>query len=183
MPEDDVTEVATMLLPRLNECIVIGGKYKLPSSAQAAIWTAFHQLWQDEQIMKSWNEFIAKKVPQPYQQEPLLALQLLLDRILKTFVQNKAKRQLHLSSASSSCRPLTAIESNAVRYMAAYVAVSLLKRYNNPTKHAQVKSKWNYFVRVLKGMKATDQPEVTVDSVLDYTRVWNDLIDRGDSMV
>lgn len=179
MPEDDIAEVATVLLPRLNKCIVLGGKYRLPSSAQAAIWSAFHQLRQDVQIVKFWKEFIAKKVTQPYQQEPLLALQLLLDRMLKMLIQNKAKGHCHSSSSSGSDRPLTAIESNAVRYMAGYVAVSLLKKYNKPTRHAQLKMKRNYFVRVLKGMKATGQPEVIVDSVLDYTHVWSDLIDRG----
>ena len=179
MPEDDVAEVAAVLLPRLNKCIVLGGKYKLPSSAQAAIWSAFHQLRQDVQIVKFWKEFIAKKVPQSYQQEPLLALQLLLDRMLKMFIQNKAKGHCHSSSSSGSDRPLTAIESNAVRYMGGYVVVSLLRKYNKLTKHVLLKIKRNYFVRVLKGMKATGQPEVIVDSVLDYTHVWSDLIDRG----
>ena len=68
MPEDNVAEVASMLLPRLNNCIVIGGKHQLPSAAQAAIWSAFHQLRQDEQVVKSWNVFIAGKVPQSHQQ-------------------------------------------------------------------------------------------------------------------
>lgn len=99
--------------------------------------------------------------------------------MLKMFFQNIAQGQRHTSSASSSGRPLTAIETNAVRYMAGYVAVSLLKRYNKPTKHVQLKIKRNYFVQVLKGMKATDQPEMVGDSVVDYSRVWSDLIDRG----
>jgi hypothetical protein len=103
--------------------------------------------------------------------------------MLKMFFQNIAQGHRHTStsksSASGSGRPLTAIETNAVRYMAGYVAVNLLKRYNKPTKHAQLKIKRNYFVRVLKGMKATEQPEMIDDSVVDYSRVWSDLIDRG----
>ena len=96
------------------------------------------------------------------------------------FIQNKAKEQ-HLSTSASqgSGRPLTAIKSNAIRYMAGYMAVHLFKKYKT-TKNAELKVKWNYFVRVQKGMKATDQ---AVDSVLDYTRVWSDehceLVDRG----
>ena len=180
IPEENVAEAATMLLPKINMCIMLGGRYRLPSSAQAAIWKAFHQLRQDKQVLESWNKFITNKVPQPYQQEPLLAFQLLLDRMLKMFIQNKAKGQHLSTSASQGCgRPLTAIESNAIRYMAGYVAVHLLKKYNKMTKNAQLKVKRNYFVRVLKGMKATDQPEVAVDSVLDYTRVWSELVDRG----
>lgn len=126
--------------------------------------------------MKSWNAFIARKVPQSHQQEPRLALQLLLDRMLKRCIQNVAQGQHHTLSASSSSKPLTAIETNAVRYMAGYVAVSLLKRYSKPTKQAQLKIKRKYFVQ---GMKAADQPEMVGDSVLDYSRVWSDLIDRG----
>jgi hypothetical protein len=41
MPEEDVVEIASMLLPRLNTCIVIGEKYQFPSTAQAAIWSEF----------------------------------------------------------------------------------------------------------------------------------------------
>ena len=58
MIEDDVVEIATMLLSRLNQCINIGSKYKLPSVAQGAMWSAFHQLQQDLQLKKSWNAFI-----------------------------------------------------------------------------------------------------------------------------
>lgn len=59
-----------------------------------------------------------------------------------------------------------------------YVAVSLLKKYRKPTKQPQVKVKRALFVRVLSRMKAVDQPGEP-DSVLDYTRLWSDLIDRG----
>ena len=70
------------------------------------------------------------------------------------------------------------MESNAVRYMSGYVAVSLLKKYRKPTKQPQVKVKRALFVRVLSRMKAVDQPGEP-DSVLDYTRLWSDLIDQG----
>ena len=36
MVEEDVAEVATMLLPRLSQCIAVGSKHKLPSIAQGA---------------------------------------------------------------------------------------------------------------------------------------------------
>ena len=65
------------------------------------------------------------------------------------------------------------MESNAVRYMSGYVAVSLSKKYRKPTKQPQVKVKWALFVRVLSRMKAVDQPGEP-DSVLDYTRLWSD---------
>ena len=182
MFKEDVAEVATMLLPRLSQCIAVGSKHKLPLIAQGAVWSAFHQLRQDEQLNKSWNAFISKEVPQSCQKESQLAFQLLLDRLLKRLIQNKAQAQgkCSSSSGSGSVRPLTAIESNAIRYMAGYVAVSLLKKYDRPTRHKQLKIKRKYFVRVLQGMKAVEQPEAAaVDSVLDYSRVWSELIDRG----
>ena len=62
--------------------------------------------------------------------------------------------------------------------MSRYVAVSLLKKYRKPTKHPQLKVKWALFVRVLTEMKAVDQPGEP-ESVLDYTKLWSTLIDRG----
>ena len=58
------------------------------------------------------------------------------------------------------------------------MAVSLLKEYRKPTKHPQLKVKWALFVHVLTEMKAVDQPGEP-ESMLDYTKLWSDLIDRG----
>ena len=53
--------------------------------------------------------------------------------------------------------------------MAGYVAVKLLKKYeSSPTSHPLVQEKHKLFTRVLKGMKAVDQP-YSVGSVSDYT--------------
>ena len=62
--------------------------------------------------------------------------------------------------------------------MSSYVAVSLLKKYRRPTKHPQFKVKWELFIHVLTGMKAVNQPGEP-ESVLDYTKLWSELIDRG----
>ena len=51
---------------------------------------------------------------------------------------------------SGAGEPLTMRERNAIRYMAEYVAVKLLKRYKKPSTHPQVDFKWKLFVRVLK---------------------------------
>ena len=75
-------------------------------------------------------------------------------------------------------RPLTVMESSAVRYMSGFVAVSLLKKYRKPTKQPKLKVKRALFVCVLSRMKAVDQPGEP-DSVFDYTRLWSDLIDQG----
>ena len=103
-----------------------------------------------------------------------------MDRLLKRLLKNKADAMKcsTVGSHGDSVRPLTAMESNAVRYMCGYVAVSLLKRYRKPTKHLQLKLKRELFVRVLSGMKAVDQPGEPA-SVLEYTKQCSNLIDRG----
>ena len=113
-------------------------------------------------------------------QESEVALQLLFDMILKILLHNKAaaKKQSTAGTQDDSIRPLTSMESNAVRYMSGYVAVSPLKKYRKPTKQPQVKVKQALLVRVLSRMKAIDPPGEP-DSVLDYTRLWSDLVDRG----
>ena len=70
------------------------------------------------------------------------------------------------------------MECNAIRYMSGYAAISLLKKYRKSTKHPKLKVKWEQFVHVLTGMKAVDQPGEP-GSLLDYTKLWAELIDRG----
>ena len=79
---------------------------------------------------------------------------------------------------SSAIKPLTAMEGNAVRYMAGFVAVHLLRKYKKPTKNAQLKKKRSMFIRVLTGMRAVDQPGEP-DSIVEYSNLWSELIDRG----
>ena len=180
MEQESVAEIARFLILQMNSCLVAGYRHKLTSAAQASVWSTFHSLRSSQHVKHTWNAFISAQVPQSHQKEPQLALQLLLDRVLKRLIENKAKatRQHTESSAASSVRPLTALESNGLRYMAGYVAVSLLKKYRKPSKHPQVQLKRTLFVRVLIGMRAVDQPGEP-DSPLDYSKVWSELIDRG----
>ena len=80
---------------------------------------------------------------------------------------------------TSSVRPLTEMESNAIRYMAGYVAVSLLKKYRKPSKNPRLQAKRDMFVHVLMGMKAADQGGEP-DSILEYTKAWLELIERSE---
>ena len=67
---------------------------------------------------------------------------------------NKANAMQHLETAAMST-PLTIQERSAIRYMAGYVAIKLLKRYRKPSTHPELQRKHDLFVRVLKGMRAT----------------------------
>ena len=175
-----VTEMAILLISQASSCISSGNKHKLPSAAQVSVWSSFHQRRGSPKIKQVWGVFVSSHIAESCRQESELTLQLLFDRLLKKLLHNKAaaKKQNTAGTQDDSVRPLTAMESNAVRYMSGYVAVSLLKKYRKPTKQPQVKVKRALFVRVLSRMKAVDQPGEP-DSVLDYTRLWSDLIDRG----
>lgn len=97
--------------------------------------------------------------------------------IKATIRKRAAGQQVHTSSESVS-RPLTTTESNGIRYMAGYVANKLLKKNRKQSKHQKVQLKRGLFVRVLKGMKADNQPGEP-DTLFEYTKVWSELIDRS----
>ena len=177
---EKLADVAILLISMANACITSGYMHKLPSAAQASVWSTFHQLRGNQEIKQAWEVFVSTHISESSQHECELTVQLLFDRLLKKLLHNKAdaKKQSTARSQPNSVRPLTAMESNAVRYMSGYVAVSLLKKYRKPTKQPQLKVKRALFIGVLTRMKAVDQPGEP-ESVLDYTRLWSDLIDRG----
>ena len=175
-----VTEMAILLVSQASHCISSGKKNKLPSASQASVWSTFHQHRGSPEMKEAWGVFVSTHIAESSRHESELALQLIFDRLLKRLLHNKAvaKKQSTTGTQDDSVRPLTAMESNAVRYMSGFVAVSLLKRYRKPTKQEQLKVKRALFVRVLTRMKAVNQPGEP-DSVLDYTTLWSNLIDRG----
>lgn len=172
-----VTEIAVSLVTKLYTCIISGEKRMLPSAVQGCVWSSFHKLRNSDGINQVWTAFMTMlKAPEPCRVESQLALQLLMDRVLKKMLKNKA--DAIEQPCSSEVIPLTIREKSAIRYMAGYVAVKLLKRYEKPSTHPQVNEKRKFFIRVLKGMSAAGQP-ITVESLSDYTRLWSELIDRG----
>ena len=173
------TEIAVTVITKLQSCIDSGNKYKLPSISQGCMWNAFHKLRNSDDMKRVWSTFVAAmEVPQPCCTESQLAMQLMMDRVLKKMIEKRANAMEHLCTHRNALAPLTMRERSAIRYMAGFVAIKLLKRYREPSKHEQVKFKRQLFVQVLKRMSAADQSD-TVDSVDDYTRLWSELIDRG----
>ena len=51
------------LIQRIDNCIVVGSKRKLPSSARGDTWSAFHKLWCNDGIRQRWNLFVTTRVP------------------------------------------------------------------------------------------------------------------------
>ena len=82
-------------------------------------------------------------------------------------LRNKSSANV-LSGATAEQAELIDREKNAVRYMAGYVAVTLLKRYKKHSKDDKVRLKTKLFVSILKSMAAEHQPE-NVESVEEYS--------------
>lgn len=172
-----LVDISIYLIEKISSCITVS-QHRMPSSAEGNMWSTFHQLRSSDEMQKMWSRFIARSIPPHVNvEESQLVLQLLLDRILKKLLENQAKATKKYES-SDHVRPLTSLECNAVRYMAGYVSIKLLKKYQKPTKHEELKIKHQFFVKVLRQMQATDQPG-DVDTLSDYTRLWSELIDRG----
>ncbi len=176
-----VTGIAVFLLSELSACLGAGNRHKLPSLAQAAVWSAFHKLRARTDIMQAWTAFVTSKIPTTYHKESELALQILLDRGLKKIMTNisESAEQLRIQvTKDNHVKPLTLMESNAVRYMSGYVAIKLLKKYRRRYKNPNVQLKHELFVHTLTRMKAQDQPG-DPDSPLEYSTLWLELVDRG----
>jgi len=170
-----VTNFAMHLITRLHACLVAGEKRRLPSAAQGCVWSSFHEVRNSVALNRVWSSFMTElKAPEPCRVESHLTLQLLVDRVFKKMLKNKADAVEQLENTASDVAPLTVREKSAIRYMAGYVGVKLLKRYEKPSTNPQVQLKCTLFVRVLKGMSAADQP-TTVESLSDYTRLWTKL--------
>ena len=178
MDHDLVVDISHLLISKVNICLHAGKKHKLPSLAQGAVWSAFHKLriWNSD-LKKAWTAFISGN-PLSHHHEQELALQIILDRLLKQMLKIKADTVRPYIATKESVNPLTLFEKNAVRYMAGYIAVKLMKKFRKYCKNPTLRSKHELFLCILKKMKAKDQPGEP-ESVLDYTTLWLELVDRG----
>lgn len=83
--------IASVLVSGLKKCLSAADKHKLPSVAQASVWSSFHCLRVSKHIADQWSSFIAKTVPFQEAGESLLGLQLILDRMLKAMIKTKSE--------------------------------------------------------------------------------------------
>ena len=102
---EKVVQMAILLSSKAaSGCIVSGYKHKLPSAAQSSMWSTFHQLRVSQEMKQIWVVFVSTHLPESCRQESELALQLLLDRLLKKLLHNKADatKQSKLTSSKLS---------------------------------------------------------------------------------
>ncbi len=110
--------------------------------------------------------------------ESELTLQLFLDRAIKAMLKFEAEASTAMPIAVTTATEFTQRERNAMRYMAGYVIVAFLKKYKRPIKNPALLEKYALYSKILSHLKAEQQP-IQMDSLLDYTRIWSELIDRG----
>ncbi len=175
LQDQQIDSIAVVLLTQLGSCLYAGKKHRLPSLAEAAVWTAFQRMRNGEEIMGEWKKYIEASSPQA--EEADFTLQLILDRGLKKMLSNAAE-SMNTTTEVASNQALTQVQSNAIRYMAGYVAVKLLKKYRHTYKNEKVQLKHKLFVQTLEKMRAYQQPG-DPDTISQYSTVWIELIDRG----
>jgi len=165
-----LTNDCTYLVSQLHTCVAASDQCKVPSTAKGHTWSSFHKLRNGSEISRVWQTLNIQR-----EAESHLRLQLVVDRLLKQLISNRVKAQQTTTTPKSYA--LNKREKNAVRYMAGYVAVSLLKRFKKKSKNKHVQLKQDLFVPVLRSMRAEQQPS-SVSSIKEYTQVWSDLTDR-----
>ena len=163
--------ISSHLLALLSKCIDDAGRYKLPSSFQSAVWSSFHELRCNQFIARRWDSFIASNAP-PDVEESDQCLQLVMERMLKSLIKEKAK-------------VLKRDEASAMNFRSPHTPKQLIhgrvrccKASKEIQEEIKVQIKRDLFVCVLEGMKATNQPGHP-DSPLEYTKCWSHMIDRG----
>ena len=173
--EESILKMMAMLMSNMYLCFTKAACEQASSiRAQGNMWRCFHILRTDSALKSAWDSVA---FPDPLRQESALTFQLLCDRFLKAMIANKSSSQQQSKVSSTSNTKLSPREQNAVRYMAGYVAVSLLNRYKKLNKRKS-QGQYTYFISVLESMKADRQDEGVV-SIEEYTRYWSELIDRG----
>ena len=179
LPPTLTDSITCRITSELYRCLDAGKRHKLPSLAQGAVWSAFHALRLRQDILREWTTFItANNISSVHNQDHEMALQVLLDRMLKHIMAKQAMAATAVDCAKE-VSPLTFCESNAVRYMAGYVAVKLLRKYRRGSRNATLNIKYRLFVNTLQRMKAAQQPAGDPDSPLNYSTLWLEYIDRG----
>ena len=121
-------------------CLIEAATHRLPSAAQASVWSSFHKLRCSRHIVEQWNSFVTSNIAPEESEASHLGIQMLMDRMMKLLIKSQVEEASERSSMTS-CQPINEMESNAIRYMAGYVAVKLLKKYRKAAKHPRLQLK------------------------------------------
>ena len=118
------------------------------------------QLRVDAGLRVAWTNFLLKiSLPDSLHVYSLLALQFVVDRLLKKLISMKNENQTKMRMAKK-LSTLTLREQNAVYNMSGYIAVKI-KRFKKRSPNRRVQQKWQMFVQVLRQMRAENQANNT----------------------
>lgn len=152
---------------------------KTPKATIGNVWKNFHKLRFTTEIHHAWDDFLTMiKTPPCLQSEAELLHQLLLDRLLKSFISSKVNQEERLTTSSSHPSSLSVKEKNITRYIAGYVIRKLQDRYKGKSQDAKVQKKRESFLITLAKMQSDQQVE-EVSSLANFTSEWMELVDRG----
>ena len=169
----EVCEVVPSLCKKIYSCLLAGRHIARPSTAQAVIWSKYHEMRCSESLKQLWKVI---SFPEALSESSELALQIITDRLLKQMIRKEASTAQSQDQASCSPVSLTTREKSAIRYMAGYVAISLTRI--GTARHQRISISKKSGLLVLRSMRVHG-PFEAVGCVEDYTRVWTELIDRG----
>ena len=111
-------------------------------------------------------------------EECVIALQLVLDRCLKSLIDSYNKH-LHAQKKDVCTAMLTMQERNAIRYMHGWIRCSSVEEKVHQEGHQSIFAKENAIVcEMLEGMQVKNEIE-GITSVEDYTKTWIEITDRG----
>lgn len=132
----DLTQFSLLAVRKLEESLVQSKRQS--SISVAKLWKHFHKIRFSLEIQRSWENLLTTlQFSTSVKVETNLALQLLLDRLMKAIISRATAAASSTSSTPSSTstpssqapQVLTMRERNVVRYIAGYVVMKLRKKH------------------------------------------------------
>ena len=83
----EVCEVVSLLCKTIYSCLLAGRHIARPSTAQAVIWSKYHETRCSKSLKQLWKVI---SFPEALSESSELALQIITDRLLKQMIRKKA---------------------------------------------------------------------------------------------
>ena len=169
-------EIIATICTRMQSCISKGDRCKLPSSIASRIWPAFHEMRLSTDLRHLWKTHLLNTLGcQASEKTTLLALQVVLDRLIKQMISMKRGENQGTLMQSPPVE-MTERETKVVHYMSGYVVTKMMKKYAKRSPKDETEKKRRLLVSVLKGMTVD---RVDVNAECSDINDESELIDHG----
>ena len=153
-------ETAVLICSRVAHILEYGkSKSNQLLATLGKVWKNFHKLRFNSEVHHSWQNLLTSiQAPPPLLNEAELLCQLLLDRLLKSFISEEISQlqSPSLPPPHKSTTDLNIREKNIIRYIAGYIIRKLKNRYKNiKTKNEGLQKKKEQFLLILSSYIAT----------------------------